>query len=50
MYAQLMIVVLYYVCAKMKYYLLSSKCVFAWQADVIKHMLYRPIIIGRIEK
>ena len=31
---------LYYACAKMRHYLLSSTCVFACQADVIKHMLY----------
>jgi hypothetical protein len=34
----------------MRYYLLSSTCVVACQADVIKHMLYRPILRGRINK
>jgi hypothetical protein len=34
----------------MRYYLLSSTCVVACQADVIKHMLYRPILHGRIGK
>ena len=41
---------LYYVCAKMRHYLLSSTCVVACQADVIKHMLYQPILRGRISK
>ena len=41
---------LYYACAKMRHYLLSSTCVVACQADVIKHMLYRPILHGRIGK
>jgi hypothetical protein len=39
---------LYYACSKMRHYLLSSTCVVACQADVIKHMLYRPILQGRI--
>jgi hypothetical protein len=30
---------LFYVCSKLRYYLLSSDCVVACQADVIKHML-----------
>jgi hypothetical protein len=41
---------LYFSCAKMRHYLLSSTCVVACQADVIKHMLYRPILCGRISK
>jgi hypothetical protein len=41
---------LYYACAKMRHYLLSSTCVVACQADVIKHMLYRPILTGRVGK
>jgi hypothetical protein len=41
---------LYYACFKMRHYLLSSTCVVAWQADVIKHMLYQPILRGRIGK
>jgi len=35
---------LYYACAKMRHYLLSSIYVIACQDDVIKHMLYRPIL------
>ena len=41
---------LYYACAKIRQYLLSSTCVIAWQVDVIKHLLYRPIVSGQISK
>jgi hypothetical protein len=41
---------LYYACSKMRHYLLPSTCVVACQADVIKHLLYRPILRGRIGK
>ena len=41
---------LYYAYAKMRHYLLSSTCVVACQDDVIKHMLYRSILRGRIGK
>ena len=41
---------LYYACTKMRHYLSSSTCVVACQADVIKHMLYRLILSGRIGK
>ena len=41
---------LYYACAKIRQYLLSSTCVIAWQADVIKHLLYRLIVSGQIGK
>jgi hypothetical protein len=41
---------LYYACSKMRHYLLSSTCVVACQTDGIKHMLYRPILHGRIGK
>jgi ribonuclease HI len=41
---------LYFACAKVRHYLLSSTCVVACQADVIKHMLYRPILRGRLGK
>jgi hypothetical protein len=30
---------LFYACSKLRYYLLSSTCVVAYQADVIKHIL-----------
>jgi hypothetical protein len=41
---------LFYACSKLWHYLLSSTCVVACQADVIKHMLQQPILSGRIRK
>lgn len=41
---------IYYACTKLRHYLLSSTCIVACQADVIKHMLQRPILSGRIGK
>jgi hypothetical protein len=39
---------LFYACSKLRHYLLSSTCIVACQADVIKHMLRQPILSGRI--
>ena len=39
---------LYYVCTKLRHYLLSSTCVVTCQANVINHMLQKPILSGRI--
>jgi hypothetical protein len=41
---------LFYACFKLQHYLLSSTCVVACQADVIRHMLQQPILSGRIGK
>jgi hypothetical protein len=41
---------LYYACTKLRHYLLCSTCIVACQTDVIKHMLYRPILSGRLGK
>lgn len=41
---------LYYACTKLRHYLLSSTCVVACQTDVIKYMLQKPILSGRIGK
>jgi hypothetical protein len=41
---------LYYACSKFEQYILSSSCVVACQYDVIKHMLLKPILSGRIGK
>ena len=41
---------LYYACTKFRPYLLSNSCVVACQADVIKYMLQKPILSGRIGK
>ena len=34
----------------MRHYLLSSACIVVCQTDVIKHMLQKPILSGRISK
>ena len=41
---------LYYACTKLRHYLLSSTCIVTCQVDVIKHMLKKPILSGRIGK
>jgi hypothetical protein len=41
---------LFYACSKLRHYLLSSTCIVAYQANVIKHMLQQPILSGRIRK
>jgi hypothetical protein len=41
---------LYYSCSKFRHYIISSSCVVACQYDVIKHMLLKPILSGRIGK
>jgi hypothetical protein len=41
---------LYYACTKLRHYLLASTYIVACQTDVIKHMLHRPIIRGRLVK
>jgi hypothetical protein len=41
---------LYYVCSKFRHYIISSSCIVTCQYDVIKHMLLKPILSGRIGK
>jgi hypothetical protein len=41
---------LYYACSKFRHYILSSSCIVACQYDVIKHMLLKPTLSGRIGK
>jgi hypothetical protein len=41
---------LYYACSKFRHYILSSSCIVACQYYVIKHMLLKPILCGRIGK
>ena len=41
---------LYYACTKLRHYLLSSTCIVTCQAVVIKHMLQKPILSGKIGK
>ena len=39
-----------YACTKLRHYLLSSTCIVTCQTEVIKHMLQKPILSGRIGK
>jgi hypothetical protein len=39
---------LYYACSMFRHYILSSSCIVAWQYDVIKHMMLKPILSGRM--
>jgi hypothetical protein len=41
---------LYYACSKFRHYILSNSCIVACQYDVIKHMLFKPVLSGRICK
>jgi hypothetical protein len=41
---------LYYVCTKLRHYLLTSTCYVACQTDIIKYMLQKPILSGRVDK
>ena len=39
-----------YACTKLRHYLLSSTCIVVCQTDVIKYILQKPILSGRIGK
>jgi hypothetical protein len=41
---------LYYACSMFRHYILSSSHIVACQYDVIKHVLLKPILSGRISK
>ena len=41
---------LYYACTKLRHYLLTSTCIAVCQTDVIKHILQKQILSGRIGK
>ena len=41
---------LYFACTKLRHSLLSNTCIVACQTDVIKYMLHRPILSGRVGK
>jgi hypothetical protein len=49
-FIEMLCLFLFYACSKLRHYLLSSACVVACQADVIKHMLQQSILSGRIKK
>jgi hypothetical protein len=39
---------LYYACNKFRHYLLSIACMVVCQHDIVKYMLHRPILNGRV--
>jgi hypothetical protein len=41
---------LYYACSKFRHYIISSSYIVTCQYDVIKRMLLKPILSGRIGK
>jgi hypothetical protein len=41
---------LYSTCAKFRPYILSSTCTIVSSHDVVKHMLHKPVLSGRIGK
>jgi hypothetical protein len=41
---------LYYACAKLRHYLLSSTCYVACQTNIVTYMLQKPILRGRVGK
>jgi hypothetical protein len=41
---------LYYACSKFRHYILSGSCIVTCQYYVIKHMLLKPILSGRMGK
>jgi hypothetical protein len=41
---------LYYACTKCRHYLLTSSCIVTSQYDIIKYMLQKPILSGRLGK
>jgi hypothetical protein len=49
-FMEILCVSLYYACSKFRHYILSSSCIVACQYDVIKHMLLKPILSGRMGK
>jgi hypothetical protein len=41
---------LYYACSKFRHYILSSSCIVTSQHDVVKYMMQKPILSGRVGK
>jgi hypothetical protein len=41
---------LYHTCTKLSHYLLPSTCIVACQTDIIKYMLHKPILSGKVGK
>jgi hypothetical protein len=41
---------LYYACSKFRPYILSSSCIVTCKCDILKHMIQKPILSGRMGK
>jgi hypothetical protein len=41
---------LHYTCAKFRNYILSRTCIVACQHDIVKHLLQKPVLSGRLGK
>ena len=41
---------LYHACSKLRHYLLPNTCIVACQTDIIKYILHKPILSGRVGK
>jgi hypothetical protein len=50
MFVEKLCLALYYACTKFIHYILSSVCVVSCQYDVIKHMLHKLVLKGRMGK
>jgi hypothetical protein len=49
-YIEKLCLALYYGCAEFRHYILSSACTVIFHHDMIKYMLHRPILGGRVGK
>jgi hypothetical protein len=50
MFVEKLCLSLYYACQKFRHYILSSTCIVICQHDVVKFMLKKPILSGRLGK
>jgi hypothetical protein len=41
---------LYYACMKFRHYILSNTCIVSCQHDIVKHLLEKPVLSGRLGK
>lgn len=41
---------LYFLCTKLRHYLLSNECIIVCKADVVRYMLLAPVLKGRVGK
>jgi hypothetical protein len=47
-YVEKLCLSLYYACSKFQHYLLLSTCTVACHHDLVKHLLHKPILSGRM--